>query len=96
MRPSEPPSSGPVGTSVSITGTAFIGATEVDFNGTAASFDVPSYSKISATVPAGAYRLDAESNHGRTEVSGLQRSADAAYEVQALSDSGNVTVRGGG
>lgn len=51
---------------------------------------------IQATVPAGAYRLDAESNHGRTEVSGLQRSADAAYEVQALSDSGNVTVRGGG
>jgi hypothetical protein len=51
---------------------------------------------IQATVPAGSYRLDAESTNGRTDVSGIQRSADAPYEVQALSDSGDVTVRGGG
>jgi len=51
---------------------------------------------IQATVPAGGYRLDAESNHGHTDVSGVQQSAAAPYEVQALSDSGDVTIRGGG
>jgi hypothetical protein len=51
---------------------------------------------LEATVPAGGYRVEADSNNGRTEVSGIQRSATAPYEVQALSDSGDVTVRGGG
>ena len=51
---------------------------------------------LEATVPAGGYRIDADSNSGSTQVSGLQRSAAAPYEVQALSDSGDVTIRGGG
>jgi hypothetical protein len=45
------PSSGGVGSSVSITGTNFTGATSVKFNGQSASFSVGSSTSISATVP---------------------------------------------
>ena len=48
------PTSGPVGTSVTITGTNFTGATAVKFNGTSASFTVNSSTQITATVPSGA------------------------------------------
>jgi M6 family metalloprotease-like protein len=48
------PTSGPVGTSVAITGERFTGATAVRFNGTASTYTVNSASSISATVPAGA------------------------------------------
>jgi uncharacterized repeat protein (TIGR03803 family) len=49
------PASGPVGTSVVITGNSFIGATEVAFTlGLTASFTVDSDTQITATVPAGA------------------------------------------
>ncbi len=46
--------SGPVGTSVSISGLAFTGATSVTFNGTAASYAVNSDAEITATVPSSA------------------------------------------
>ena len=49
------PASGTVGTSVTITGTGFTGATTVAFNGTnAVSFTVNSDTQITALVPAGA------------------------------------------
>ncbi|WP_345237333.1 IPT/TIG domain-containing protein [Hymenobacter saemangeumensis] len=49
------PSSGPVGTSVTITGSSFNGATAVAFNGTAAtSFTVNSATQITVSVPSGA------------------------------------------
>jgi subtilisin family serine protease len=48
------PSSGPVGTEVTIGGFAFTGATEVTFGGVAAAFTVDSATQITATVPAGA------------------------------------------
>ena|SRR5437899_11409610 len=49
------PTRGPVGTSVTITGTAFTGAKAVKFNGVSATiFTVDSYTQITATVPAGA------------------------------------------
>ncbi len=48
------PSSGPVGTSITITGTNFVGITSVKFNGTTASYTVNSPTLITATVPTGA------------------------------------------
>jgi hypothetical protein len=49
------PPSGPVGTVVTITGTNLTGATDVEFNGTAAiTFTVNSATTITATVPTGA------------------------------------------
>jgi hypothetical protein len=48
------PTSGPVGSSVTITGTNFTGATSVKFNGVTATFIVNSATKITATVPTGA------------------------------------------
>ena len=49
------PSSGPTGSSVTINGSNFTGATAVSFNGTSATaFTVNSDSQIAATVPAGA------------------------------------------
>ena len=49
------PTSGPVGTSLIITGESFTGATNVTFGGIkATSFKVDSYTTITATVPTGA------------------------------------------
>lgn len=48
------PPSGPVGTSVTITGTGLAQATKVSFDGTPASFATGSDTEITATVPAGA------------------------------------------
>ncbi len=48
------PTSGPAGTSVTVDGSGFTGATKVAFNGTAAAFAVASATRITATVPAGA------------------------------------------
>src|SRR5207244_707891 len=48
------PTSGPVGTRVTISGTNFTGATTVTFNGVSASFTVTSATTIQATVPTGA------------------------------------------
>jgi uncharacterized repeat protein (TIGR03803 family) len=48
------PSSGPVGTKVTIGLGPYIGATVVKFNGTSATFKVPGSEFITATVPAGA------------------------------------------
>jgi len=48
------PTSGPVGTLVTITGRAFTGATAVQFNGVLAEYTILSATQIRATVPAGA------------------------------------------
>ena len=48
------PTSGPVGTSVTITGTNFTGASVVKFAATSATFNVVSDTQIRATVPSGA------------------------------------------
>ena len=48
------PTSGPIGTSVTINGTGFTGTSAVKFNGTSAGYTVNSDTKITATVPTGA------------------------------------------
>jgi outer membrane protein assembly factor BamB len=48
------PTSGPAGTTVTVTGSNFTGAIDVNFNTVAATFTVGSDSQITATVPAGA------------------------------------------
>jgi plastocyanin len=48
------PTSGPVGTPVTVTGSGFLGATAVAFNGVSATYQVSSDTSISAIVPAGA------------------------------------------
>ena len=48
------PASGPVGTTVTITGTGLTGTTKVTFGSKGAAFSVNSNSQITATVPAGA------------------------------------------
>ena len=48
------PISGPEGTSVTIAGSDFTGATGVEFNGTAATYTVDSDAQVTATVPVGA------------------------------------------
>jgi hypothetical protein len=73
------PSCGPVGTSVTINGTNFTGATAVAFNGTAATYTVNSSLKITATVPGGA-------TSGKIAVTG----ADSV----TVSSAANFTVTG--
>jgi len=48
------PTSGPAGTSVVLTGTAFTGASSVKFNNTTATYTVNSATQITATVPVSA------------------------------------------
>jgi hypothetical protein len=48
------PAAGPVGTTVTLTGTGFTGATAVTFNGHAATFTVNSDTQTTATAPVGA------------------------------------------
>ncbi len=49
---------------------------------------------VRAIVPAGRYRIDAESDSGRETVRGVTPDDDAPYQVQALSTTGNVAVDG--
>jgi len=48
------PPNGDIGDSVTISGSAFTGATQVSFNGTPAAFTISSVTSITAKVPAGA------------------------------------------
>jgi hypothetical protein len=47
---------------------------------------------VRAVVPPGRYRVDAESDHGSTMVTGVEPVEDAPYQLQALSSAGRVTV----
>jgi hypothetical protein len=49
---------------------------------------------VRAVVPAGRYRVDAETDTGRQVVRGVTPDEDAPYQVQALSTTGNVSVVG--
>lgn len=47
---------------------------------------------VAVTVPAGSYRINADSQSGSSRVSGLVNDAGAPWGIEALSNSGNVTV----
>ena len=47
---------------------------------------------VSAVIPAGRYQIDAQSDSGTTRIRGLTNVADAPFQVQALSTSGDVSV----
>jgi hypothetical protein len=49
---------------------------------------------VHAVVPAGRYRVDAESDSGTSRVRGVTSADDALFQVQALSTSGDVSVDG--
>lgn len=50
---------------------------------------------LNATVPVGTYRIQAESEQGAREVTDLERSSQAPFEIRMVSERGDVTVRGG-
>ena len=50
---------------------------------------------VDALVPAGRYRVDAESDEGRRNVRGVDVADDAPFQIQALSTSGDVSVGSG-
>ena len=50
---------------------------------------------VSATVPAGNYRIQAASSAGATSVRGLVDDGGAPWAIQALSNTGNVRLRAG-
>jgi hypothetical protein len=47
---------------------------------------------VTAVVPPGTYRIDADSNAGRVAIDGVRASEDAPWTIQALSGSGDVKV----
>jgi hypothetical protein len=47
---------------------------------------------VHAVVPAGRYRVDADSDGGRRRVAGLTPAEDAPFQIQALSSAGDVEV----
>jgi hypothetical protein len=49
---------------------------------------------VHAVVPAGRYRVDAESDAGTSRVRGVTDADDALFQVQALSTTGDVSVDG--
>src|SRR5215208_2325757 len=50
---------------------------------------------VDVLVPPGRYRVDAESDEGRRSVRGLNEADDAAFQIQALSTLGDVSVGSG-
>jgi Putative adhesin len=48
---------------------------------------------VHAIVPAGRYRVDADTDGGRRRVAGLTPADDAPFQIQALSGAGDVDVR---
>jgi uncharacterized repeat protein (TIGR01451 family) len=82
------PGSGPVGTSVTITGTDFRGTKAVTFDGTRASFVTDSRTEITATVPAGAATGPIRVLHGS---GGAVSAAD--FTIQTGTPTADLTLR---
>ena len=50
---------------------------------------------VDAVVPAGRYRVDADSDEGARRVAGVTAADDAPFQIQVLSGTGDVDVEGG-
>jgi hypothetical protein len=50
---------------------------------------------VAATVPPGRYSIDADTSTGTVALRGLERAENAPWKIQALSNSGDVTVAAG-
>jgi hypothetical protein len=50
---------------------------------------------VRATVPPGRYAIDADTSAGDVALRGLERAENAPWKIQALSNSGDVTVQAG-
>lgn len=79
------PSSGAVGTAVTIRGSHFSGATVVKFNTVAASFSILSDSQIAAAVPAGA-------STGKISVANVAGTGTSSQDFVVTSDGGGEIV----
>ena len=73
--------------------TAGRGDIEVDTECASERLDLRSDSgNVTAAVPRGRYRIDADTNGGRVVLRGVVAADDALWEIQALSGSGDVTI----
>ena len=80
------PASGAVGTSVTLAGNNFTGATSVTFNGTPATFSVVSDQQILATVPTGA-------TTGHIAVGGPNGTGLSTTDFSVTTAGGNITFK---
>ncbi len=80
------PTSGPPGSSVTISGSGFTGATVVRFNGLSATFSIVSDTQITATVPSGA-------SSGPIRVTGPTGSSTSAASFTVSAAMATVTVK---
>jgi uncharacterized repeat protein (TIGR01451 family) len=88
------PSSGPVGTVVTISGANFTGTTQVKFNGIVASFSSPNDSTVNATVPSGASSgVISVTNGIGTTNSGSSFLVTPGIAVTNTNDSGTGSLR---
>ena len=53
---------------------------------------MPQPGDVHAIVPAGRYRVDADSDGGSSRIAGLTAVEDAPFQIQALSGAGDVDV----
>jgi len=56
---------------------------------------ISSSGEVRVVVPAGAYRVDAQSDSGAVRTKGISRNDRAARSIEAHADSGDVTLNGG-
>lgn len=81
------PASGPIGTTVSLTGTGFYGATAVSFGAVPATYTVVSNTQIQATVPTGATSAAISvTNSAGTAASGAAFSVTASASLDLSID----------
>jgi len=91
------PTAGPVGTTVTVTGTGFAGVSRVVFNGRAASFRLVSSTRLTSVVPAGATsgRISVTTRSGRgASTASFSVTAPAGVELWVDPARGNDAATG--